>query len=275
MSRAAQPWVQRNQLKRAKEGIGVEARGVPGVGHGLFATRPFRPGEVVTTFFGKVTSREKLGQLYETNRAEYERINDYGIDAGGGHLCPEPADMDKVGGHLVNHSCGPNCEFVTKLGVPMVRAVKPIAVGEEVTAFYGWLGVKSAMEKKWHECLCGKPYCPGTIELKVEWFGDLEDSGDGIVGGPNLTEEEAGKRVLADVANHTSEHFRLMVGYARNSQSMCIGAKVQEPIDDAQFYKKLARAARGALGQALTIVSVEGGSKERLAFFTKLARSLL
>lgn len=120
------------------------------VGKGVFAARPFSPGDLILTFQGHRVEREDpihfelLGaNLIQTGRSTY--------------IMPiEP-------GVFVNHSCDPNA------GVSRNRrliALKAIRLGEEIRFDYS----TTMDEALWTmECCCGDPGC----RSRVKDFGEL------------------------------------------------------------------------------------------------------
>ena len=85
-------------------------------GRGLFAVRPFAPGELIGVFEGEVCSRNGHYVLW----VEQEDGSELGIK------CTN--DL-----RFVNHSTSPNCEF----DGDQLAAIKPIQPGDELTCNYG------------------------------------------------------------------------------------------------------------------------------------------
>ncbi len=241
-----QPWTARKRVTSAlrNEHVRVEER--PGVGRAVFAARAFSPGECVASYQGQVITRAELFALHGADRPLFERISEYGVATpAGDHLYPE--NLDAVGAHLINHSCAPNAEWAEyERGALLVRAVRPIAEGEEITIHYGWVGIKAAMHKSWHTCACKAPFCVGTIELRVEWVMESETDG-----GPFLSEEEVARRLFADIVNDTDQHEAVLFRYARGSSEMTPGATVLSPLDPSAFLDKLRGCAHAAVRAAL------------------------
>jgi hypothetical protein len=213
---------------------------------GVYARKFFAPGDYVASFHGSVVSREGLVELFKTDPALFARVVEYGVGhtPTGGHLYPD--DVEELGGHLINHSCGPNADWAQyEKGALLVRAVKPIAAGQEITVHYGWVGVKAAVEKSWHPCACGAPFCTGTIELRVE-YNDYDDGTSSTY----LPPEEVAKRLLADIANDTDANEQLVHRYEQESVSMLHGAKVVAGFDRSAFLEKLQMGARVAVAAA-------------------------
>jgi hypothetical protein len=212
---------------------------------GLYALQSFDPGDYVASFHGRHYSLDDLKRLCRENRPLFERITEYGVgDPGTGMTYPE--DLDALGAHLINHSCGPSTKWGQIVdGATLIRAVKRIEPGDEITIFYGWIGLKAAMENKRHPCVCSARYCTGHIELFIEIVRE------GEFGGPWLSHEEVARRFLADMANGTDEHEGLLIRYAKNPTGMIIGggAMVQE-LDRAAFFDKL----RTGAGMAVAVL---------------------
>ena len=114
------------------------------LGRGLFALKPYVPGEVILRFKGRRVDRgdplhfEILGaNLIQTGRTTY--------------IYPEEP------GIFANHSCDPNA------GIRHNRelvAIKAIAPGEEIFFDYS----TTMAEHGWTmECACGSPHCRGVV----------------------------------------------------------------------------------------------------------------
>jgi hypothetical protein len=223
---------------------------------GLYAMRAAKPGDPVASFHGRLISRAELAKLFEADRPTFELVNEYAIappsSAPQGVTPSEmvhfyPHDIADVGAHLINHSCDPNCRWGSwERGAVLVRALRSIAEGEELTAFYGWLGLKGAMAGGHYACACTARFCVGTIELGVEFLREDEAN----TGGPYLPLAEVARRFFADIVNGTDCHEGLMRRYARDGHSMMVGAKVTIPIDEGAFAAKLAEGARQAIRRA-------------------------
>lgn len=118
-------------------------------GYGVFATRGYRPGQVI----GRVT-----GRLVEDPEFGSEYCIDVGTDRS---LDPAPPFR------FLNHSCEPNCELVSEdveddcgkvVGVRVwVEAIRAIDPGEELRIDYAWPADTSI------PCGCRSPNCRGWI----------------------------------------------------------------------------------------------------------------
>lgn len=110
--------------KKPKYPDGVRV-GRASAGLGLFATRPYKKGERVIEYFGRViapeeeyTSRSKY--LFEVNKRKT-------IDGA----------TRKNFARYINHSCRPNCEPEIEKGRIFIDAIRNIQPGDEFTYDYG------------------------------------------------------------------------------------------------------------------------------------------
>lgn len=246
------PWTERNQIASAlrNEHVHVGERTLKDgtVLRGLYASKDFAPGDYMAAFHGRTMPRAAFMALHQTDRALFEKISEYAIavreEGVNCHLYPE--NVDGIGAHLINHACGPNARWGKReRGSILVRATKPITSGEEITAFYGWIGIKAAFEDKRHACSCSALYCTGTIELFVE----IIHYDDRTVG-PNVPHEEVSKRLFADIVNGINDHEALLLAYADGSLKAIYGAERTEPFDYVAFHAKLSEGARTAVRMA-------------------------
>jgi len=231
---------------------------------GIYATRPFAKGEWICSYHGGIISREELARLHEQDRPLFERIVEYGVQPGsvpGAHLYPR--DLNEVGAHLINHSCGPNADWDRmEHGAMLVKATRPIAEGEEVTIHYRWIGAKAAMEESWHPCSCQAPYCVGTIELKLEYQIVEGDRNGPHVGGHFLPPEEVSRRLLADILNDSEENESTILNYPKNVAGMTMNvdgspSSARLQINMAAFAEKLQVGAALAARELMTNIMPE------------------
>jgi hypothetical protein len=125
-------------------------------GRGVFAKRAFVPGEVIVAYAPKHV--RLAADDPRATEAAATRLTLFAQD--GCVLVPE---QSTPGGWLCNHSCAPNAALFSS-GDGRVQCIRPIARGEEVTIFYGWVtsnGDGSA------PCRCGAPGCRGAINFDV------------------------------------------------------------------------------------------------------------
>ncbi len=255
------PWTKQRQIAAAltNADVRIGERVLPDGTRlrGLYAARAFAPDDYVASFHGQVISRAMFAGLHSTDRARFEKVAEYALGTPeDGHLMPD--DLDALGAHLINHSCGPNTKWGhTERGARLVRAIRPVAAGQELTVHYGWLGIKAAHEGSWHPCACDAPMCVGTIELRVEMIRE------GDTGGPRLAPEEVAARLLADILNDTDAHEALLCRYGTDSMDLFIGAEVISRLDPVAFFNKLRGGARTAILKALALKAQGRAVSER------------
>ena len=150
-----------NQLRRRNQALKNEniTCKETKVGRGIFAKQAFRPLEDVCSFTGTLCPIEE------------NPSDDYAITYDESRLIMP--DKESVGGHLINHSCKPNVTFTNIwVGCSMIiTAIRPIAAGEQITSYYGWIG----SDKPAKECLCGEKFCTGKMGLVIANGGISEE----------------------------------------------------------------------------------------------------
>jgi SET domain len=137
----------------------VEFRNSPIAGRGVFARRRFVPGDVVVPYAPR---QRKVGvRDPEAIAAAETKLTLLSDDAGGRRVIIP--DTSVPGGWLCNHSCDPNAAiFSDREG--RIQCTRPIAPGDEVTIFYGWV---SHDEPERDPCSCGSPRCRGFINFDL------------------------------------------------------------------------------------------------------------
>jgi len=133
----------------------VVFRDSPIAGRGVFARRAFAPGDVVVPYAPR--QRRVDARSAEAIAAAETRLT---LLSGDQVIVP---DTTVPGGWLCNHSCDPNATLFAS-GEGRIQCVRPIAPGEEVTIFYGWV---SHNDPQRDPCRCGSPRCRGTINFDV------------------------------------------------------------------------------------------------------------
>ena len=125
-------------------------------GRGVFARKHFRPGDVIVPYAPK--QRRLDARDPEAVAAAASKLT----------LLSERRfviipDTSVPGGWLCNHSCLPNAAiFSDRQG--RIQCTRPIAPGDEVTIFYGWV---SHNEPERDPCLCGAAHCRGYINFDL------------------------------------------------------------------------------------------------------------
>jgi hypothetical protein len=133
----------------------VQFRNSPIAGRGVFARKRFEPGEVIVPYAPK--QRRVPERSDEAAQAAESKIT---LLSGNEVIIP---DTSVPGGWLCNHSCDPNAALYAS-GEGRIQCTRPIAPGEEVTIFYGWV---SHNEPGRDPCRCGSPKCRGTINFDL------------------------------------------------------------------------------------------------------------
>jgi hypothetical protein len=135
--------------------VPVEFRDSAIAGRGVFAKRRFDPGEVVVAYAPK--QRKVDARDAEAARAAESKLT---LLSGDRVIIP---DTTVPGGWLCNHSCSPNAALFSS-GEGRIQCTRPIAAGQEVTIFYGWV---THNEPERDPCLCGAPSCRGFINFDL------------------------------------------------------------------------------------------------------------
>jgi len=136
--------------------MGVEFRDSPIAGRGVFAKRRFRPGETIVAYAPK--QRRVAADDPEAELAAGTKLTL--LSEGRYVIIP---DTSVPGGWLCNHSCNPNAAVFSD-GAGRIGCVRPIAPGEEISIFYGWV---TENEPERDPCLCGAEGCRGFINFDL------------------------------------------------------------------------------------------------------------
>lgn len=127
-------------------------------GRGVFTTRDIEAGTVVADYLGKLV---RSGDVKEGKDGHYDMAYNETVS-----IIPDPK---KIGAHLINHSCEPNCDTYPLKNHALIFALRKIFSGEELTYIYN---LDPLDEKKCkpcrHSCRCGSVFCRGTLHLSVE-----------------------------------------------------------------------------------------------------------
>jgi hypothetical protein len=130
-------------------------------GLGVFACRRFR-------------RNEKIGRVYGEVVHDYRNGSEYAVDLGNNRLL-EPDEPFRY----LNHSCQPNCELLNytpdnarhDAHEVYLKALRPIAAGEELTIDYAWSAEVAI------PCGCRAERCRGWI-VSVEQLPRMATAGD-------------------------------------------------------------------------------------------------
>lgn len=150
---AAAPRGRRLQVRRS----GVHGKGV-------FALQTLEPGETLIEYTGEVISWDEALRRHPHDPSQPDHTFYFQLDDG------ERVIDALYGGNAarwINHACDPNCEADEENGRVFIKALRPIAPGEEL--FYDYrLSIEERLTpalKKRFECRCGSPECRGTMLL--------------------------------------------------------------------------------------------------------------
>ncbi|EFX04875.1 histone-lysine n-methyltransferase [Grosmannia clavigera kw1407] len=140
--------------------VGVEVFKTPDRGHGIRASRSFKPSQIIMEYIGEIITEEesdrRMNELYKNNACYYLMSFDQSliIDGTSGSIA-----------RFVNHSCSPNCRMIKWIvsGQPRIALFagdRPIMTGEELTYDYNFDPYSS---KNVQTCLCGSENCRGIL----------------------------------------------------------------------------------------------------------------
>ncbi|MCL2449976.1 MAG: SET domain-containing protein [Polyangiaceae bacterium] len=134
----------------------VEFRDSAIAGRGVFARRRFAPGDRVVAYAPRqrrVDARDP--EAIAAAQTRLTLLSDERVV-----ILP---DTTVPGGWLCNHSCAPNAAIFSS-GAGRIECMRPIAPGEEVTVFYGWVSHNEPLRDP---CRCGAVSCRGTINFDL------------------------------------------------------------------------------------------------------------
>ncbi|HZB87883.1 MAG TPA: SET domain-containing protein-lysine N-methyltransferase [Terracidiphilus sp.] len=121
---------------------------------GCYATAPLRKGTRLAEYTGPRMTKSQADTAYDEQTITYL----FGLGRG----------STVIDGHcmamFINHSCDPNCETEEIKGRVWIKAIKPIAAGDEITYDYCLYdgGDDDAA------CNCGAKKCRGTMYSRDE-----------------------------------------------------------------------------------------------------------
>ncbi len=122
-------------------------------GKGIVALKAFSPGVTICRIKGKVVTGEQVWHYWDTDSRRGENCFRYDADH---YLDPE----GEIGAYA-NHSCNPNAGIVKTGHRLLLRAIRPIVAGAEVTHDYSTLlGADDVWKMK---CDCGETGCRKVV----------------------------------------------------------------------------------------------------------------
>ncbi len=130
-------------------------------GHGVFATRDIRKGEVIDEFTG-----ERISHAEANRRCRHRDVNDnhtffFTVSA----RTVIDARHEGNDTRFINHRCDPNCEPQIRRGRVFIVAIRAIRAGDELGFEYN-IGREDDDPPNVDEiyaCRCGARRCRGTI----------------------------------------------------------------------------------------------------------------
>jgi hypothetical protein len=119
------------------------------LGKAVFATRDYKPDQVIVKFEGKIIDKDKIPKNMHGSSDRYVQISKDKF------MGPSKNTDD-----FINHSCEPNCGLLFRdYGIILV-AIKNIKIGDEIT----WDYSTSIHNDSWKmKCKCLSKKCRGDI----------------------------------------------------------------------------------------------------------------
>jgi SET domain-containing protein len=134
---------------------------------GVYTTAPVKTRTIVAEYTGPRLTNSEGDDLYEDSPRTYL----FGLKDG-----KHVIDGDGVAA-FINHSCNPNCEAVQIRGRVLIRAIRSIAAGEEISYDYNlYDGDPSDLAL----CSCGAANCRGTMYSNREISKRRKVKGKGV-----------------------------------------------------------------------------------------------
>ena len=127
-------------------------------GKGVHAKVDIAPCTVIGDYVGKLVPMDADLPLYDFAFTDDLKVY---------------AEPESTGVHLINHSCGPNCETVSYKDHILFVTSRKILKGEELTIDYFLDPPSYDFGVCTHECMCESPLCRGTMhapaKLTARW----------------------------------------------------------------------------------------------------------
>jgi SET domain-containing protein len=130
-------------------------------GKGVFAVQDIAEGETIIEYVGEVITWKEAQRRHPHDPQDPNHTFYFHID--------ESRVIDaKHGGNSsrwINHSCDPNCEADEEEGRILIKALRNIRAGEELSYDYGLI-IDERYTKKLkaeYPCWCGARLCRGTL----------------------------------------------------------------------------------------------------------------
>ena len=129
-------------------------------GLGLFATAPIKKGAFIVEYKGRKLTNEQADKLEARgNRYLYEINSRWTIDG----------SSRKNLGRYANHSCRPNAETHTIRHKVIIRAIKNIRTGAEITYDYGSDYLTNIITRRGCKCnMCRKKRADARVKARAK-----------------------------------------------------------------------------------------------------------
>lgn len=130
-------------------------------GRGVFALLPIKAEEQIIEYVGEVITWDEALRRHPHDPKDPHHTFYFHIDDG--HVID--AKYDGNAARWINHSCDPNCEADEQDGRVFIKALRDIAVGEELNYDYGLVLDEryTPKLKALYPCWCGSKNCRKTL----------------------------------------------------------------------------------------------------------------
>lgn len=130
-------------------------------GKGVFAIRPLRAGDTVLEYKGEIISWKEALRRHPHDPSQPNHTFYFHLDDG--HVIDGKHQGNSA--KWINHSCAPNLEAEQDGNRVFLKALRDIAVEEELFFDYGLIidARQTAKLKKEYACWCGAKACRGTM----------------------------------------------------------------------------------------------------------------
>ncbi len=130
-------------------------------GKGVYAIRPLKAGDTVLEYRGEIITWQEALDRHPHDPSQPNHTFYFHLDDG--HVIDGKYQGNSA--KWINHSCDPNLEAEQDGDRVFLKALRDIAVGEELFFDYGLIidARMTAKLKKEYACWCGSPKCRGTM----------------------------------------------------------------------------------------------------------------
>lgn len=128
-------------------------------GQGVFALKDISGGLVIGDYIGKILRPEEA--IVDEDNFYLMYYHDRAV------ISP---DLKKIGPHLINHSCVPNCFLYIYKGHTLAFVLRKIAKGEELTTIYLLPPIDKYCNPCAHVCRCENLNCKRTMHMSKDKY---------------------------------------------------------------------------------------------------------